>query len=101
MKRLGKIIGISIAIAILAIAIVGSIVFSADNIVRENGIWSDATDVLSRKAAEQAGREARAPYINTEQGNMLVFFFCLGGVAAGSIIGYSWRSLLTEKVKRK
>ncbi|MAF85168.1 MAG: hypothetical protein CL875_01575 [Dehalococcoidales bacterium] len=86
-------------VAILIIAIVGSLVLSTDNTVREKGIWSDATDVLSGKAAEQAGRGARAPYINTEQGNMLVFFFCLGGVAAGFIIGYNWRRLLVEKDK--
>ena len=87
------------ATAILIIAIVGSLVLSTDNTVREEGIWSDATDVLSGKAAEQVGRGARAPYINTEQGNMLVFFFCLGGVAAGLIIGYSWRRLLVEQDK--
>ena len=99
MGNTGKIIAISVAVAILIIAIIGTVALSANNIVRDEGVWSDATDVLSGKAAEQAGREARDPYINTEQGNMLVFFFCLGGVAAGSAIGYNWRRLFAEKLR--
>ncbi len=99
MSNIGRIIAISVAVAILIGAVIGSVALSANNVVRDEGVWSDATDVLSGKAAAQAGREAREPYINTEQGNMLVFFFCLGGVAAGSIIGYNWRRLFTEKLK--
>ncbi len=99
MSNIGRIIAISVAVAILVFAVIGSIALSSNNIVKEEGIWSDATDVLSGKAAGQAGREARDPYINTEQGNMLVFFFCLGGVVAGSIIGYNWRRLFAEKIK--
>jgi hypothetical protein len=99
MSNTGRIIAISVAVIILVFAVIGSIALSANNIVREEGIWSDVTDVLSGKTAEQAGREARDPYINTEQGNMLVFFFCLGGVAAGSTIGYNWRKLFAEKTK--
>ncbi|OGO24978.1 MAG: hypothetical protein A2144_10290 [Chloroflexi bacterium RBG_16_50_9] len=100
MNHAGKVIAIGIAVLILVIAVVGSVALSTNNTVREEGLWSDATDVLSGQAAEQVGREARDPFINTEQGNMLVFFFCLGGVAAGSIIGYNWRRLFTEEHRR-
>ena len=101
MGNTGRIIAISIAAAILIMAVVGTIALSGDNIVREEGMWSDATDVLSGQAAGQVGREARDPYINTEQGNMLVFFFTLAGVTAGSIIGYNWRKLLAGKIQER
>ncbi len=101
MRNLGKIVAISVAVAILVLAIVGSVALSDKNVVREKGLWSDATDVLSGQAAEQVGREARAPFINTEKGNMLVFFFALGGVAAGSTIGYNWRMILADKAGRR
>ena len=97
MGSLGKIVTISAAVAILILAIVGSAALSDNNVVKEKGLWSDATDVLSGQAAGQVGREARSPYINTEKGNMLVFFFALGGVAAGFAIGYNWRMVLPYK----
>ena len=100
MRNLGKIAVISVAAAILVLALVGSVALSG-NVVREKGLWSDATDVLSSQAAEQVGREAQAPFINTEKGNMLVFFFALGGVAAGFTIGYNWRMVLTDKAGRR
>jgi hypothetical protein len=99
MRNLGKIAVISVAAAILVLALVGSVALSG-NVVREKGLWSDATDVLSSQAAEQVGREAQVPFINTEKGNMLVFFFALGGVIAGSIIGYNWRVIMADGVKR-
>ena len=101
MRILGKTMAISAAVVILVMAIVGSIALSDENVVREKGLWSDATNVLSRQAAEQMGREARAPFINTEKGNMLVFLFTLGGVAAGFAIGYNWRIILAAKVRRR
>lgn len=101
MKNSGRMLAIGIVVVITCLAVVGSIAFSGETTVREEGSWSDATDILSRKAADQAGREARKPFINTEQGNMLVFFFTLGGVAAGFIIGYNWRRLLAEKAKER
>ncbi len=101
MRSLGKIVAISVVVAILVLAIVGSVALSDKNVIREKGLWSDATDVLSGQAAEQVGREARAPFLNTEKGNMLVFFFALGGVAAGFTIGYNWRMILADKAGRR
>lgn len=99
MGNTGRIIAISIAVVILIIAAVGTIALSANNPVRDEGAWSDATDVLSGQTAEQVGREARDPYINTEQGNMLVFFFCLGGVVGGIVTGYNWRKVVIERAE--
>lgn len=99
MRNTGKIVATGIVVAILVLAVIGSVALSGENIVRDKGPWTDATDFLSLKAAAEANRKARPPLINTEQGNMLVFFFALGGVTAGFITGYNWRSLMTEKVK--
>lgn len=97
MKSLGKIVATGSVVVILLLAIIGSVALSRETTVREKGLWSDTTDVLSNKAASEAGREIRAPLINTEQGNMLIFFFTLGGVVAGFTIGYNWRRLIAEK----
>ena len=97
MRDMGKIVSICVAVAILGLAIGGSIALFDKNVVREKGLWSDATDVLSSQAAEQMGRESQAPIINTEKGNMLAFFFALGGVAAGFAIGHNWRIILAAK----
>ncbi len=101
MRNPGKIVVISVAVVILVLAIVGSVALSDKNVVREKGLWSDATDVLSGRAAEQVGRKAQAPFINTEKGNMLVFFFALGGVTAGLTIGYNWRKILAGRAGRR
>lgn len=96
MKSLRKMIATGIVLAILALAVAGSVALSGENAVREEGLWSDATDVLSSTAASNVGREGRPPLINTEAGNRLVFFFALGGLGAGFGIGYYWRRLLAE-----
>ena len=96
MKFTGKVISVGIVTAVLILGIIGTMALSANNPVREKGLWSDATDVLSKEAAQQVGRAPVAPLINTEQGNMLVFFFCLGGIVAGFTIGYYWRRILIE-----
>lgn len=97
MKITGKVAATVTIALIVALGVFGSAALSGQNIVREEGQWSDATDVLSGRAATEAGRQARDPLINTEQGNMLVFFFCLGGVIGGLIIGYNCRRLLVDE----
>jgi len=98
MKNWSKLIPSVAVIAVLALAVLGITGLAGENPVKEAGQWSDTTDVLSNLAAAQAGRETREPFINTEQGNMLVFFFGLGGIISGFAIGYNWRRLLAEPV---
>ena len=101
MRSRGKMVAISVAVTIMILAIVGTVTLSDENIVREEGLWSDATDVLSGQAAEQVGREAQAPFINTGKGNILAFFFALSGVTAGSIVGYNWRIIQVAKAGKR
>ena len=94
MKNLSKYLATAIVTGILIMAIVGSVIFAKSH---ERGPWGDTTDVVAEQGAANIGRQAADPLINTDQGNMLVFFFTLAGLAAGSLIGYYWRKLMVEK----
>jgi cobalt/nickel transport protein len=96
MKNWSRYLATAIVIGILIMAIAGSIIFAKSH---EEGPWIDTTDVVSEQSASALGRQATEPLINTDQGNMLVFFFTLAGVVGGSIVGYYWRKLMTDKDK--
>lgn len=49
------------------------------------------------KVAEEHGRTAWTPFINTDQGNLLLFVFLLAGAAGGFVMGFFWRKLFIEK----
>ncbi len=59
--------------------------------------WSGVDETVVEKFAEEAGREARDPYINTDQGDILLFVFLLAGVAGGFVLGYYYRDVFTDK----
>lgn len=54
-----------------------------------------------KKFAEKAGRPAREPYINTAQGDMLLFFFLLAGATGGFIAGYHFRGLFPPGTRNR
>lgn len=58
--------------------------------------WPGVDEAVVEKYAKEQGREARAPLINTDQGDLLLFVFLLAGAAGGFAAGYSWR-MLTER----
>jgi len=96
MKNWSKYLATSTVIGILVMAITGSVIFAR---VHEAGPWIDTTEAIAEQSAGAAGRQAAEPFINTDQGNMLVFFFTLAGVMAGTVIGYYWRKLIIDKDK--
>ncbi len=59
--------------------------------------WSGVDETVVEKFAHEAGRTARAPYINTDQGDILLFVFLLAGVAGGFVLGYYFRDIFAEK----
>lgn len=61
--------------------------------------WGGVDESVVEKYAEEHGREARDPFINTDQGDLLLFVFLLGGAVGGFAAGYYWRELM-EKAPR-
>lgn len=54
------------------------------------------TDQVIEELLQQYGIQARDPYINTDQGDFILFVFALGGLVAGLVIGYQGRRLFVE-----
>lgn len=62
--------------------------------------WGGVDESIVEKYAEEHGRAPREPFINTDQGDLLLFMFLLGGIISGFAAGYYWRTL-TEAGPRK
>ena len=58
--------------------------------------WSAVDESVVEKYAEEYGRQARDPIINTDQGDLLLFVFLVAGAISGFAAGYYWRTLTTE-----
>lgn len=62
--------------------------------------WQGVDESVVEKYAKEHGREARTPFINTDQGDLLLFVFLLAGAIGGFAAGYYWRSLTENKIKK-
>ncbi len=58
--------------------------------------WEGVDDVVEKVAAD-AGHPPREPYINTDQGDLLLFLFLLAGAIGGFIMGYTFRGLFPPR----
>ena len=63
--------------------------------------WSGVDETVIEKFAEKAGRPAREPFINTDQGDLLLFVFLLAGIVGGFIGGYYFRVLFPAKAQHR
>ena len=61
--------------------------------------WEGVDDTVVGKYAEEAGRPARKAYIDTDRGDLLLFFFLIAGVAGGFVGGYCFRELFPPEKK--
>ena len=59
--------------------------------------WGGVDESVVEKYAEEHGRAAVEPIINTDQGDLLLFVFLLGGAVGGFVGGYYWRELMERK----
>jgi hypothetical protein len=59
--------------------------------------WVGVDESVVEKIAEEHGRVAKDPFINTDQGDLLLFMFLLGGLIGGFAAGYYWRMLTENK----
>lgn len=63
----------------------------------KEGKWPGVDETVVEKFAKAQGREARAPLLDTDQGDLLLFLFLLAGAVGGFVAGYYWRVLIGEK----
>ncbi|MEW6601144.1 MAG: cobalt ABC transporter permease [Nitrospirota bacterium] len=63
--------------------------------------WGGVDESVVEKYAEEHGRSAREPIINTDQGDLLLFVFLIAGTVGGFIGGYYWRTLTEGRTKDK
>ncbi len=59
--------------------------------------WSGVDETVIERVAEKAGRPAREPFINTDQGDLLLLVFLVAGIFGGFIGGYYFRALFPPK----
>ncbi len=62
----------------------------------EDQKWTGIDVSIVGKYAEKYGHPPRKPYINTDQGDLLLFVFTVAGLIGGIIIGYNIRKLFIE-----
>lgn len=58
--------------------------------------WQGVDETVVEKYAKEHGREAREPFINTDQGDLLLFVFLLAGTIGGFAAGYCWKELVVK-----
>ena len=63
----------------------------------KEGAWTGIDVSIVGKYAEKYGHPPRDPYINTDQGDLLLFVFTVAGVVGGFIMGFNVRKIFYEK----
>ncbi len=61
--------------------------------------WPGVDESVIEKIAREHGREAKEPFLNTDQGDLLLFVFLLAGTVGGFMGGYYWRGLMGRKAE--
>ncbi len=84
---------------IIGILLIGLILFANSHFAfaSEKAHWAGVDEKVVEKVAQEHGRAAWKPFIDTDQGDLLLFVFLLAGSAGGFIMGYNYRKLFIEK----
>jgi len=87
------------------VALVGMLIFFLIlalglGLARLNSRWPGVDEAVVERFAREADRPPREPYIKTDRGDLLLFFFLLAGVAGGFAGGYFYRELFPPKSTR-
>lgn len=80
---------------------IGLAIMLTSAVTCEAAAWQGVDESVVEKFAEKAGRPARTPLINTDQGDLLLFVFLLAGTAGGFVGGYLFRGLFTRPPTRR
>lgn len=73
------------------------IVFCLQSLAIGSEKWAGVDESVVKKVAQEQGRKAWEPIINTDQGDLQLFLFLLAGAVGGFIAGYYWRILMVER----
>jgi len=80
-----------IAIITILVITAGSAALAKD--VKTKRKWVGVDETVVQAFAAEAGMPARAPYINTNQGDLLLFLFLISGFIGGFAMGYFYKQL--------
>ena len=94
-------------IAFLISMLLSPVLFAEEN-VEKKGIpvitqtnkekaWTGIDVSVVGKYATKYGHPPRDPYINTDQGDLLLFVFTFAGVVGGFVMGFNARKIFYEK----
>ena len=90
----------AIPACILALGLSALLLTQTDTaFAQEQSKWPGVDVNVVEKIAHKYGRPAWTPFINTDQGDLLLFVFLLAGTAGGFMAGFCWRKLFYEKKK--
>ena len=89
--------GASLSKAALPLVLAGLILIGPTSQPGIAASWPGVDEAVIEKVAEKAGRPAREPLINTDQGDLLLFAFLLAGIGGGFVAGYNFRTLFPPK----
>lgn len=80
---------------LMAALVLGLVLFCASGLQAQESPakWPGIDEIVVEKFASDLGREARDPYINTDQGDLLLFLFALAGSVGGFVMGYFWHKV--------
>ena len=88
---------IGAAPAAFAVVLFLGLLLHAQPCPAEGGKWSGVDKTVVEKYAKEQGREAGAPLIDTDRGDLLLFLFLLAGAVGGFAAGYYWRTLMDQR----
>ena len=58
--------------------------------------WDGVDETVVEKYAVQAGHPPRHPLINTDKGDLLLFFFLVAGTCAGFLAGITFKEVFPD-----
>jgi cobalt/nickel transport protein len=64
----------------------------------EHPKWSGVDETVVEKFARDLGREPWDPFLDTDQGDLLLFLFTLAGAVGGFVMGYYWHKVFVAKM---
>ena len=83
----------AIPVCIFALGFAALLFTAQTAFAQEESKWPGVDVNVVEKFAQEHGRPAWTPFINTDQGDLLLFVFLLAGTAGGFMAGFCWRKL--------